>query len=137
MSFVCAGKKRRKNPHVASYHGDLIEGRKAKLAGDGPAIVVPVTQVISEPLANFLPCADEGRASDDEGPEPRPAFCHTLLAVHAHHEAVEVVSIVLKQAICVLEVCANGMLAEHCTRINRGGDWREEGDAQSRESWMA
>lgn len=63
--------------------------------------MIPGTKIISEPLADLPSSTSEGRASDDERSFAWAALKHGFVRGRGHHGTVEVVGIILGQAVSV------------------------------------
>ena len=87
--------------YIRADHRDVVHTRHPEDPGDRLAEMVPLTEVVSEPLAHTRSCARECRACDDERALARAARQHSIVRRGGHHCAVQVVRVVLDQAVRV------------------------------------
>lgn len=111
-----------KAAYIGSDHGDLVDGRKGQHHSDGFAVVVPIAQIIPQPMPYLGAGAGKGGARDDHGPEGRFAREHGISRGGGHHSAVEVVRVVLGQAVLVDEVRVDGVVGDAALGCVPGGD---------------
>ena len=76
---------------ICTDHGDLEDRSHGEDTRDTVTVVLPVTEVVTEPLANLRTSAGEGRTSDDKGAAARATRQHCVVGGSRHHGSVQVV----------------------------------------------
>jgi len=99
LTYVETGKT-----YIWPYHRDLEDWREGKHLSYWNAIVRPVTDIVSEPMAHIRSSAQECASSNDKRSVLRPAREHSISRVVWHHCAVQVVRVVLNQTVIVNEI---------------------------------
>lgn len=68
--------------------GERTDGGEGHHHCDGLAVVVPVADVVAQPVADFCAGAGEGRAGYDHGSEGWATCFHGPVAGYGHHGAL-------------------------------------------------
>lgn len=97
---------------VGADHGHLVHGREGHHAAHREPVVVPVGDVVAEPVRDLLAGAAEGRARDDERPVRRAPRQHGVVRRLGHHAAEEVVHVVLGQPVLVDHVGVDRLVGD-------------------------
>jgi hypothetical protein len=90
-----------KTTNIRSNHRDLINTRESQYPRDGNAVMFPQAQIVAEPLAHMLSGASKRRSRDHEGSFARATIEEGIVRCHRHHLAVDIMRVVLDQAICM------------------------------------
>ena len=113
---------------VRTDHRHLVDARKAKDASDGLLVVRPLAEVVAEPLADVLASTRERRACDNEWTETGAAREHRVPGRGRHHRTVQVVHVVLDQAVRVdsVRLQSEDRVMSCCSESDQGRDARRQ-----------
>lgn len=101
-----------------TYHRHLEEGSKVQHPLNLPPVLLPSTQVVTQPLANVLTGASKSRTSDNHRPSRGSPLQKSLAGSSRHLSAVQVVNIDFNMAVVVDDVGVESEVGESAVSFN-------------------
>ncbi len=76
---------------ISTNHGNMVDTGMSENTSDRVPVMGPITQVVTEPLADLGASTGESRTGDDEGPFAWSTALHGFLGRGGHHRAIQIV----------------------------------------------